>query len=1082
MERHDSLKDFFAQLDAVLRAEDMMYGPDVWLRVHQLALRLNYYHAPPADLRQLLPVLRPLFCRNPEEQARFAFLFEQCLSEKPQSLASVNRIDSPQQRAIDDSLEKAARIKRYWLWSGILLLIALVTVMPKPQKIEEPPKSPATIAQSDKKTDTTPSSSPSPSASETGTPAPVISIIAPQPLPEPEPDPAENLPWYWYGLPWLMAAWWLAARFHQKLKLSRGNNSGDDRINKIAFDQQFTPIWGGVDAEKSLRELRAARLIPTRRLDIDATIEATARNGDYFQPVYRTRRIAPEHVLLVRSLSRHDQQAELAEELADRFKSLGLQVHIYRFRDDPRWLANWDDNGASTYFDLTQIQAKHGNARLLIISESDIVFHPYSGEPRAWLSALSPWQDKAWLHPYDAREVHADLLAKRDFVVLPLSRDSLPELVSHLTAAETAKPAAAKTGYIELPDIIAREPDGWLGEQPPYGTDLADLEWELEYFLGTHGMRLLRAIAVYPKPQWKLTLALDYLLFGKLGTADPPARREQRLSRLSRLPWLMHGFMPNWLREYLLINCDADERQHVVAVWQSLFGQLNEHGRKSLQLDFSTPSQRQIKLYWNQLRLMPQSDAINDPIFVHILMGGRFGWLDFHLPRALARRLPFAQRALDLRPVLGAIAGAMLGMAAIFVIDRYFAEPPFEPAQWQVTVQYQTNVQPLAIALQQYLQQDQFKVAQPGEMSDASIKNHSILYPPGGSKAADRIKRRLVWLAYGADVVTEQSPELRKQTIQVLLTDLYAVAFNDELRDAAKVDPEPPPKKQVIEPTAVIVPKPLKKPVIKIVSANPEQSLEKLPKNILPNHTEDRSASIPNENPIVVIEPEMVRIIPPEKGEIQLEEKVSNLLGSFSFPQPFVMSRHKITVSQFRQFVQDTSYVTTAELHGKGCISFKNMKNESNNNWKKPGFEQSDDHPVVCVTWNDAQAYVKWLSDKMGKQYRLLTYMESTYVILFRNLLKIRPSLLKNDGVKNQFKKISEDMPLDFGVIKSSMLELTQECVSFAQVMGKDRGDCDRTVVLKDDLSDLESPSEAARILNSDDSINNLGFRIARDF
>ncbi|MGZ0018025.1 SUMF1/EgtB/PvdO family nonheme iron enzyme [Nitrosomonas sp. wSCUT-2] len=784
MERYDSLKDFFAQLDAVLRAEDMMYGPDVWLRVHQLVLRLDYYHAPPSDFRQLLPMLRPLFCRNPGEQQRFTFLFEQCLTanEKPQTLASVNRIDTPQQRAIDDSLEQAARIKRYWLWSGVLLLIVMVTVMalnwPRPQKIEEPPKPPVTITQPDKKTGTTPS----PSASETVNPAPVTRIIAPQPLPEPEADHAESLPWYWYALPWLMAAWWLAARFHQKLKLSRDKNSGDDKINKIAFDQQFTPIWGGVDAEKSLRELRAARLIPTRRLDIDATIEATARNGDYFQPVYRTRRIAPEHVLLVRSLSRHDQQAELAEELADRFKSLGLQVNIYRFRDDPRWLANWDDNGANTYFDLVQIQAKHGNARLLIISESDIVFHPYSGEPRAWLSALSPWQDKAWLHPYDAREAHADLLAKRDFVVLPLSRDSLPELVNRLTAAEAAKPAAAKTGYIELPDIIAREPDGWLGEQPPYGTDLADLEWELEYFLGTHGMRLLRAIAVYPKPQWKLTLALDYLLFGKLGEADPPARREQRLSRLSRLPWLMHGFMPNWLREHLLVNCDADERQHVVAVWQSLFGQLNEHGRKSLQLDFSTPSKRQIKLHWNQLRLMPQSDAINDPIFAHILMGGQFGWLDFHLPRALAKRLPYAQRAMDLRPILGAVFGAILGMAAIFGIDRYSAEPPFDPAQWQVTLQYQTNAQPLAIALQQHLQQDQFQVAQPGEIGEAAIKPqiHTILYPPGGDKAAARIKQRLAWLAYGTDVASYQSQDAK--TIQVQLVNLYGTAFNDELR------------------------------------------------------------------------------------------------------------------------------------------------------------------------------------------------------------------------------------------------------------------------------------------------------------
>lgn len=252
----------------------------------------------------------------------------------------------------------------------------------------------------------------------------------------------------------------------------------------------------------------------------------------------------------------------------------------------------------------------------------------------------------------------------------------------------------------------------------------------------------------------------------------------------------MHGFMPNWLREHLLINSDGDERRHVVAVWQSLFGQLNEHGRKSLQLDFSTPSKRQIKLHWNQLLLMPQSDAINDPIFAHILMGGQFGWLDFHLPRALAKRLPYAQRALDLRPILGAVIGAMLGMAMIFGIDRHFAEPPFEPAQWQVTVHYQFAAKPLAIALQQHLQQDQFQVAQPNEMSDAAIKSNTILYPPGGNKAAARIKHRLGLLAYGADVIPEESLALDALTIQVQLADLHGAAFRDPLNIRLPFEPE----------------------------------------------------------------------------------------------------------------------------------------------------------------------------------------------------------------------------------------------------------------------------------------------------
>lgn len=76
------LNDFFSQLDVELRAEGMTYGPDVWLRVYQLVERLKQKGPLPEDKRKLMPLMRPLFCRNPEEQARFAFLFEQCLTKE----------------------------------------------------------------------------------------------------------------------------------------------------------------------------------------------------------------------------------------------------------------------------------------------------------------------------------------------------------------------------------------------------------------------------------------------------------------------------------------------------------------------------------------------------------------------------------------------------------------------------------------------------------------------------------------------------------------------------------------------------------------------------------------------------------------------------------------------------------------------------------------------------------------------------------------------------------------------------------------------------------------------------------------
>ena len=48
--------------------------------------------------------------------------------------------------------------------------------------------------------------------------------------------------------------------------------------------------------------------------------------------------------------------------------------------------------------------------------------------------------------------------------------------------------------------------------------------------------------------------------------------------------------------------------------------------------------------------------------------------------------------------------------------------------------------------------------------------------------------------------------------------------------------------------------------------------------------------------------------------------------------------------------------------------------------WRNAGFSQSDDHPVVCISWNDAQAYIRWLNGMVaGSPYRLLTEAEWEY-------------------------------------------------------------------------------------------------------
>jgi len=114
--------------------------------------------------------------------------------------------------------------------------------------------------------------------------------------------------------------------------------------------------------------------------------------------------------------------------------------------------------------------------------------------------------------------------------------------------------------------------------------------------------------------------------------------------------------------------------------------------------------------------------------------------------------------------------------------------------------------------------------------------------------------------------------------------------------------------------------------------------------------------------------------------------------------RPFWLGRHEVTRRQFRRFVEDSGYRTEAERDGKGGFGFLDGQRQQDPRfvWNADlGFEQTDEHPVVNVSWSDASAFCAWLSEKEGDK----SYLPSEAQWEFASCYRRKPKKTRQNAV-----------------------------------------------------------------------------------
>ena len=183
----------------------------------------------------------------------------------------------------------------------------------------------------------------------------------------------------------------------------------------------------------------------------------------------------------------------------------------------------------------------------------------------------------------------------------------------------------------------------------------------------------------------------------------------------------------------------------------------------------------------------------------------------------------------------------------------------------------------------------------------------------------------------------------------------------------------------------------------------------------------------------------------------------------------FVMGIKRVTKQDIISFINATNHKIQSPCGdlSRDTDGQLEIEIDSSYSWSTPGYDAADTDPVVCIGWDDAQAYADWLSTRSGVTYRLLTFSEAIY---FASRYAIDKPSTVIDGLL-----------VDGEVFDT--LEWVRDCWSDERTSADDVAviDSDECVQVTAATIDPTTLKPYRIDLPSEFSARHIGFRLARD-